>query len=526
MVINPTPVTRQNVLLVLARPRRLRHAAVSTSIALALAGGEAIAAPLPPSTLTQALAEAYANNPTLQQQRGNLRITDENVPAALAGWRPTVTLTGTAGRVIGTERLGSSGLSSSGLGAAGLGAAGTATGSRPISENRDEAIGQLTLTQPVFEGGRTVASTREAKNNVYAARAQLLATEQSVFLNVVQAYVTVLTDRQLLALDLNNRKVLREQQRSVNDQFRVGNVTQTSTAQAQASVAQAEDQIEVARGNLNAAAANFEQYVGSYPAAVLVPPQPLNLPVRTKVMAVRAAMLDNPNVVSALFTEAADKDAVDVAFASLAPQVSVEASGYDESNPIGPRSRDDGGELLANLTVPLYQGGSEYAAIRQARDRTQVAYAAVGSARRAAITQAIQSWENLLAANSAVTSTRLVIRSDAIALSGTEHEELVGTRDTLDVLNAQQALLNAQTQQIQNIASVVTNSYSIASAIGRLTAADLGLPVRHYDDLNYYRAVKNAWIGTGDAAYRATGIDVHGNLAGETPVAADIRTPR
>ena len=346
-----------------------------------------------------------------------------------------------------------------------------------------------------------------------------------MFLDVVQAYVTVITDRQLLALDLHNQGVLRQQQRSVNEQFRVGNVTRTSTAQAEASVAQAADQAEVARGNLRAAEANFRQYVGAFPAKILVPPQPLNLPVRSKVMAVRAAMFDNPNVVSALFTEAADKDAVDVAFAALAPTVSVQASGYDESNPFGLGSREAGAQVLANLSVPLYQGGSEYASIRQARDRTQVAYAAVASARRAAITQAIQSWENLTAARAAVVSTRLAVRSDAIALEGTEREQLVGTRDTLDVLNAQQTLLNAQSQQIQNIASVVTNSYTIAASIGRLTATDLGLPVRHYDDLNYYRAVKNAWIGTGDDAYRAAGIGVRGNLRDTMPV-ADVRAPR
>jgi outer membrane protein len=490
------------------RPGWCQPSGRAALLALLLAGcGTATAAA--PSTLTQALAEAYADNPTLQQQRGNLRISDENVSAALAGWRPTVTISGTAGPIIGSEILGTTGLGSAAL-ASGV----SGRGSGPVRENRTEAIGQLTVTQPVFQGGRTIAGTREAKNNVYAARAQLLATEQNVFLNVVQAYVAVITDRQLLALDLNNIAVLQQQQRSVNEELRVGTVTQTSVAQAQASVAQAEDQAAVARGNLRDAEANFRQYVGSFPAPVLVPPQPLSLPVRSKVMAVRAAMLDNPSVVAALFTEAADKDAVDVAFAALAPQLSVQASAYDESNPLGPGSRSTGGELLANLSVPLYQGGAEYATIRQARDRTQVDYASVMSARRAAITQAIQAWESLIASRTAVASTRQVIRSDAIALEGTEREQLVGTRDVLDVLNAQQALLNAQTQQIQNIANVVTNSYTIAAAAGRLTTADLGLPVHRYDDLKYYRAVKNAWIGTGDAAYRAAGIDRRGNLRG------------
>lgn len=458
-----------------------------------------------PATLTQALAEAYANNPTLQQQRANLRATDENVPAALSGWRPTVTLSGTAGRIVGNEEFGSS--------SAGAPLTGRPQAINPFrSETRNEAIGQVTVTQPVFEGGKTVASTHEAKNNVYSARASLLATEQSVFINVVQAYVTDITDRHLLALDINNEKVLAQQRRSVRAQFNVGAVTQTSVAQANASYSQAREQVEVAEGNLHIADENFRQYVGSYPARHLVPPQPLNLPARTKAAAARAALMNNPNVIAALFTEAADHDAVDVAFATLAPQLSLQISAYDESNPIGPRSRSEGGQALANLTIPLFQGGSEYAAIRQARDRLQSAYAGVILARRAAVKQATQAWEGLASARAAIRTSHEVIKSDALALEGTEREELVGTRDTLDVLNAQQALLNAQTQLVQNIANVISNSYAVAEAIGRLTATDLALPVTHYDDLKYYRAVKDALFGTGNNAYAAAGIAPNGTL--------------
>lgn len=493
--------------------RRLAAACAALPLAALLAQPAALArVPMAatsgrPSTLTQALSEAYANNPTLQQQRATLRATDENVPTALSGWRPTVEIQGTAGRITGTTQEAFPGTNPF---------TGQTTLTRStLAESRNESIGQLTVTQPVFMGGATVAKTHQAKNSVYAARAQLLATEQTVFTNVVNAYVTVITDRQLLALDINNRSVLNQQLRAVRDQFNVGEITETSVAQAQASLAGAQEQVEVARGNLHIANESFRQLVGAYPAHSLVPPQPLALPVRGKVDLVRQAMLNNPNVVAALFTHASDKDAVDVAIAKLAPQISVSASAFDESNPSGPHSRSTGGQVLANLTVPLYQGGAEYAAIRQARDQVQYAFAGIIGARRTAVQQATQSWEGLIASKAAVRSTEAQIKSDAIALDGTERQEIVGTRDTLDVLNAQQLLFNAQTTQIQNIANVVTNSYGIAAAIGRLTATDLALPVTHYDDLKYYNSVKDALFGNGNEAYREAGIAPNGTLLHE-----------
>lgn len=457
-----------------------------------------------PSTLTRALAEAYANNPTLQQQRATLRATDENVPAALAGWRPTVEIQGTAGRVTGTTQEAFPGTNPI--------TGQTILNRTTLAQSRNEATGQLTVTQPIYSGGSTVAKTHQAKNTVYAARATLLATEQSVFTKVVNAYVTVITNRQLLALDLNNQSVLDQQLKAVQDQFGVGEITETSVAQARASLAGAQEQVAVARGNLHIANETFRQLVGAYPARDLVPPQPLALPVKGKKDLVHQAMMNNPSVIAALFTHASDRDAVDVAIAKLAPQLSVSASAFDESNPSGPHSSSTGGQVLANLTVPLYQGGSEYAAIRQARDQVQYAFAGVIDARRTAVQQATQAFEGLKASKAAIRATKEQIKSDAIALDGTERQEIVGTRDTLDVLNAQQLLFNAQTTQIQNIANEVEESYSIAAAIGRLTATDLALPVTHYDDLKYYNAVKDSWFGNGNEAYRQAGIAPDGTL--------------
>jgi outer membrane protein len=467
----------------------------------------------PPETLTQALVEAYSNNTTLQEQRASLRATDEDVPTALSGWRPTVEVTGTAGRIVGseTEQVAS--------------ILGGRT-SEILAQNRDEAIGQVQLTQSIYSGGKVIDSTREAKNSVYSARAQLLATEQTVFLNVVNAYVTVITDQQVLALDENNETVLQEQLRATQDQFNVGEITVTSVAQAQASLAQAKEQVEVAVGNLQIAKENFRQLVGDYPGN-LAPPQPLDLPVSSKEQAAAAATANNPNVIAAEFTDSANKDAVDVAFSALLPQLSVQASGFSESNPSGPGSKLSGGEVLGELTVPLYQGGAEYSAIRQARAKEQQSFGAILDAQRTAYSQATQAWVGLVSSRAAIVSTNAEIKANAIALDGTEREELVGTLTTLDVLNAQQLLLNSQVQQVQNIATLVNNSYTVASAIGRLTATDLGLPVNQYDDLKYYKAVEYAGFGTGEAADKKAGIAPDGTLldANVNPIADEPPSP-
>lgn len=453
----------------------------------------------PINTLTEALATAYYNNASLQEQRAALRQADENVPAAISGWRPTVVLTGSAGRVVGSQTDNVPQLNVPEI----------------LAQNRNEALGQATLTQPIYSGGKTIDATRQAKNSVYAQRATLLATEQTVFLDVVTDYVTVISDTHLLALDQNNVLVLKQQLQATNDQFNVGDITFTSVAQAQAALAQAREQVAIAIGDLQIAKENFRHDVGEYPGD-LTAPQPLTLPVASKEAAGSTAQNNNPDVIAAEFNHAADKDAIDVAFAALLPQVSLQASGYIESNPNGPRTQAGGGSLLGQLTVPLYQGGQEYAAIRQARGKAQQSFAAIIDAERAAYAQATQAWEGLIASQAAVYSANAEIKANAIALDGTEREEIVGTRDTLDVLNAQQLLLQSQEQQVQNVANLVTESYTVAAAIGRLTATDLALPINQYDDLKYYQSVKYAGFGTGEAADSNAGIAPDGSLVDVT----------
>jgi outer membrane protein len=437
-----------------------------------------------PRTLSEALSATYANQPALQAERAKLRATDENVPTALAGWRPTVVLAGSAGYGDGVTR------------------AYNALDGRVINTQNDRLVGtaQATVTQNLYTGGKTQANVNRAKSLVMAERATLLAQEQTSFTNAVSAYVGVIQDKELLDLQVNNEQVLDKQLQATNDRFRVGEITRTDVAQAEAALEGAKATRETAEGTLQTARGTYVQIVGVQPPDDLVEPQPLNLPVHSETESAMLAASNNPNVITALFNDAAAKDAIDVAFSALLPQISLQGQTFQQNNSGGRSTNANGYQLLAQVSVPVYQGGSEYAAVRQARQSQQQTQRLIDDAKRTAVQNAVQAWDTLVAAKAAADSTRAQIRANEVALEGVEREAIVGSRTTLDVLNATQLLLTSRTTLVQNLAQVITASYAVAAAIGRLTARDLHLSVPLYDDTAYYQAVKDRWIGLGDYA--------------------------
>ena len=435
-----------------------------------------------PRTLQDALAAAYSNNPSLQGARAQLRATDEGVPQALSGWRPQVVLSGAGGYGDGSIRSGGQ----------------TGRNDRLIFSQ------QASLTQPLYRGGATRAGTNQADNQVFAQRGRLLATEQQVFSDTINAFVQVIQSQQILQLNINNEQVLARQLQATNDRFRVGEITRTDVAQAEAALAGARAQRQTGEGNLQTARANYRRFVGELPDQ-LIEPQPLKLPLRNQTEAAQLASQNNPNVIAALFENAASRDAIDVAFSQLMPQLSVQALAARNDNASIASQRTIGGQVVLNASIPLYQGGAEYSRVRQARQTEQQARKAVDDTRRQAIQQATQAWETLVAARSTIESTRAQIRANQIALEGVQREAIVGSRTTLDVLNAEQALLNSRVTLVQNLSNLVTASYSVAAAIGRLTARDLNLNVALYDETAYYNAVRQRLFGTGDYATNQPG---------------------
>ncbi len=444
-----------------------------------------------PHTLNEALAATYSYQPILRAERAKLRATDESVPAALAGWRPTVQLSGAGGYGNGLTRSFSF----------------ASNPGRYINTPQDRLIGTAAVQaqQTIYNGGKNQANINRSKNQVMAERATLIAQEQTSFTNAVNAYVGVIQAQQQLDLNRNNEVVLNKQLQATNDRFRVGEITRTDVAQAEAALAGATAQRETSEGQLETARGTFQQIIGVLPPPDLIPPQPLALGLKNETEAIAMASINNPAVIAAQLNDSAAKDAIDVAFAQLLPTVTLQGQVFQQNNASTYATQSNGYQITANLTVPLYQGGSEYAGVRQARQQEEQAARVVDDARRTAVQNAVQAWETLVAARAAADSTRSAIRANEIALEGVEREAIVGSRTTLDVLNAQQQLLNSRTSLVQNLAQLVNASYGVAAAVGRLTARDMHLPVPLYDETAYYEAVRNKWVGLGDYATNQPG---------------------
>lgn len=434
----------------------------------------ALAAPMAvdAQTLREALALTYRSNPTLLAQREALRSTNEQVSIALSGYRPFVQGTGQVGA--------------------------TYRDPAPTTGITDEVIYPasigISVSQPVYRGGRTAATVRQAENLVQAARAQYLATEQQVLLATTTAYMDVVQQQAVLELQRNNEDVLRRQLEAAQDRFTVGEITRTDVSQAESRLAGAVAQRIAAEGTLRNAQATYERSVGQ-PPGQLVPPQPLINLTETLQQTITLAQQRSPGVLAAQFTAAAADDAVDSVLGELLPELALVGSATRSISDLG---TDDTGQttasLTAQLTIPLYQSGSVSARARQARFTAGQRDIEVTEAERAAIESGIAAWEGLMTAEASIESLRSQVRSSEIALEGVEQEALVGSRTTLDVLDAEQELLNARVNLVQAQRNEVVAGFQILSAIGSLTAADLGLPVQLYDlETDYVRSRGRLW---------------------------------
>ena len=460
---------------------------------IALAGVLATSVPgaTQAQTLTQALADAYNTNPQLLAQRALLRATDEQVPQALANWRPTVNFTGQVGgnrTAFTLESTGHPRLNSQGQN---IGSTGLTTYSTFYSNSLN-----LQVTQPVYSGGRTVAQTSQAINTVQSTRAQTLAVETSVFQAVAQAYLDVVRDQALVEVNRNNVGVLRKQLEATQDRFRVGEVTRTDVAQAEASLAQAVGQLVTTQGNLENSRAEYVRTVGHSPGTLLLPRERPALPA-TLEEAVSLAQSNNFNVISANFAELAARDNIDFVRGQLQPQISIVGT---LSRALAPSitlngARQQSGVIAAQMTMPLYEGGAIYSQTRQAQQTVGQRRSQVDDARRAAVQLTTQNWSTLQAARASISSFAAAVRAAQIALEGVQQEALVGTRTVLDVLIQNQQLLTTQSQLVTAQHDAALAEFNLAASVGRLVAPELKLPVKLYDMEQHYKEVKDKWIG-------------------------------
>ena len=425
-------------------------------------------------TIEDTLMIAYRNNPTLLGQRAKLRATDEGVPQALSDWRPSVEITGSAG----LEGINNS----------------IATGALGRGQHREPRSLGMNLTQSLYRGGRTLAATREAENTVHAERARLSGTEQDVLLDAATAFLDVFRDEAVLKLNINNEQVLKRQFEATRDRFEVGEITRTDVHQAEARLAgAAADRIE-SEGNLEASRATYQNIVGmSAPRGLKAPARAYALP-DDKATANMTAAVDNPVVVSAEFDRKALEDKVDEVRGELLPTLSVSTGvtrAFESSSQTG---RLDTAKLTLNLTVPLYQQGEVFSRLREAKQDVAEQVQIVDKARRDAIEEATRAWESLVTARARVKSFKAQIKANVVALEGVEREAQVGSRTVLDVLDAEQELLDSRVAHVRAQRDELVAVFELKEGMGQLTAREMRLPVEYYDPTGHYRGVRNKWF--------------------------------
>jgi outer membrane protein len=431
-------------------------------------------------TIGGALVKAYLTNPDINTQRAAVRVADENVPKANAGYLPTVEATGN----IGIERAQTSE----------IGANNTAAGSVGVFL-KPRGYG-VQASETVFNGSRTLNSIRQAESQVFGAREQLRNTEQNTLLSALTAYMDVLEDTAILGLERNNVDVLKEQLRETRDRFTVGEVTRTDVAQAEASLASAQATALSAEATLQAAIARYRQFIGVQPTS-LAPVKPITRPLpKTLPEAISISQIEHPAIGGSLHGVDAAELQVKIAEGALYPTIGLTAAISNQYDASGiPGFHALSGQIQGQITIPIYQGGAEYAATRQAKESLSQQEIQTDSLRNQVRQAVVAAWGLNEAAVGVVRAARAAVSANEVALTGVREEAKVGQRTTLDVLNAQQALLSARTTLVQAEHDQVVDSYSLLSAIGRLNIPTLGLAVAEYDPRVHFDQVKSKWIG-------------------------------
>jgi TolC family type I secretion outer membrane protein len=425
-------------------------------------------------TFQEALAKAYQNNPTLLAARARLRAVDEGVPEALSGWRPTVSVNYDIGK---THSRSSS-------------------GSGFTSRNFTPRGGSITLDQNIFQGGRTRFETLQAEQEVLSERARLAVTEQQVMFDAGTAYVDVRRDEAVLKLNQNNERVLRRQLEATRDRFQVGEVTRTDVAQAESRLARARADRIQSEGDLVQSRADYRDVIGDFPGSLKSAKSLGDLPTNQDD-AINRARSNSPDVIAARFDERSAAAAVKVVVSELYPTLDFEGEAARRDDSSSTDSRADTQSITARLTVPLYQAGEVSARIRAAKQVRSQRRRELDAAIRSAIAGSINAWERYQTSVAQIRAFSSEVRAASIALEGVRQEAQVGSRTVLDVLDAEQELLNARVSLVRAERDKVVASLDVRRSIGTLQAARLNLGVPAYDFAAYYKKVRYKWFGWG-----------------------------
>lgn len=429
-------------------------------------------------SLADALAAAYRNNPALEAARLSAASADEGVAQARAGYLPNLDVIASAG--VGESQV----ERPDGLG-------GTITS----NDDLDPRSASIVATQALYTGGFRGAQSRAARAGVERSRENLRGVEQEVLLGVISGYVDVLRDQEFVRIRTAGVELLERQLEEARARFEVGDVTLTDVSQAQARLAGARAGLSEAQASLEAARARYLQIVGEASGNLEPPPPPPPLPA-TLDEAAEQALEHNPAVRDAAANERLAAAQVGVERSALSPRLSAVARWDEAEDSAGPDVRSEGASAAVQLSVPLFEGGFSRSRVRQSRLEQRRAALLTEQARRAVLSQLAAAWNNHLAAGRVVFSSEEQARANRLAFVGVQEERSVGQRTALDVLNAQQELLNAELALARAQRDAYVAAHTVLQVIGLLNAGALGINVPLYDPAEHARAVSRTILST------------------------------
>jgi outer membrane protein len=439
--------------------------------------GQIAAFPADADTMESALVRAYQSNPQLNAQRALVRATDENVPQALSGYRPKVAATLSGGYQYTDEiSIG-------------------ATGARHAVGPQSPHAAGLTATQTLYNGNQTANKTRVAESQVFGARESLRLMEQSVLLAAATIYMDYLRDAAILEVQRSNTRVLELTLRQTRERYSAGLVTPTDVAQSEAQLAAGKSQELSAESTLTTTRANFRRIIGNEPSN-LQPASPVDryLPATVRD-ATNLALVENPNVTAAMY-------GIDVSFlnvkineGALLPTVTLQANVQKGWQQTIAQQKLFSASATVQANAPIYQGGAEYSLIRQSKETLEQQRLTLEQVRDQARADLATAWGQLLAGKAQVTAAKSQVSATELAYLGTTKEAQVGQRTVIDILNAQQAVVNARVALVTAEHDRVVASYAVLNAIGRLSPQVLHLPTTIYDASVHYQQVRDNWGG-------------------------------
>ena len=423
-------------------------------------------------TLTDALASAYWTNPDINVARAQTRVTDEALPIAKSALRPNVSGSGSIRRDTFDGFTG---------------------GLLGSSDETDGAVG-LRVTQDLFRGFRTKNAKLEADASILASRQSLLSIVQDVLFDAAEAYMNVLRDQALLELQRTSVRFLEEQLKAAQDRFDVGENTRTDVAQTRARLSGAQSDVNLAEANLNTSRAVYRQVIGKEPGKLAPGYSFKRLIPGSLARALESGQSRHPAILAAIYNADAAAFVVKQVEGELLPTVSLEGRA-DHTFGIDNNGYANSASIVGRLDIPLYQGGRVSARVRQAKETQGLRQIEV-DVRRAQIRAAVvSSWGQLDAAKSAIIAASAQVEASRIALNGVQEEQRVGQRTTLDVLDAEQELVDARRNLILAQRASIVASFLLLSSVGLLNVDSLNLPVQRHDPIAHYEAVKDKWFG-------------------------------